>query len=104
MIGMLPQKVYFSPLNLKKILQTQRNMYKILKKSLLALMFSIPLLFSSYQAEATHVMGADITYKCIDTLKFEIVVKYYRWCGGVGFSNPSSATKIRCASGGSANV
>jgi gliding motility-associated-like protein len=104
MIGILHKKVYFSPLNLNKRLQKQRNMYKILKKSLLALMFSIPLLLSSYQAEATHVMGADITYRCIDTLKFEITVKYYRWCGGVGFSNPSSATKIRCASGGSANV
>ncbi|MBI1306145.1 MAG: T9SS type B sorting domain-containing protein [Bacteroidetes bacterium] len=52
-------------------------------------------------ARATHVMGADITYKCIDTLKFEFTVKYYRSCQGVSFSNPSSETRVKCASGGS---
>ncbi|NNJ56504.1 MAG: T9SS type B sorting domain-containing protein [Bacteroidia bacterium] len=71
---------------------------------MLALLFIIPMVFGSTKAEATHVMGADITYKCIDTLKFKITVKYYRWCNGVSFSNPSSATRIRCATGGSVNV
>jgi gliding motility-associated-like protein len=51
-------------------------------------------------AKATHVMGADITYKCIDTLKFEFTIKYYRSCNGVAFSNPSSRTRLKCASGG----
>ena len=55
------------------------------------------LLFTNVQkANATHVMGADITYKCIDTLKFKFTVKYYRYCNGIGFSNPSNVTKLVC--------
>ena len=53
------------------------------------------------QAKATHVMGADITYKCIDTLKFEFIIKYYRYCGGVAFGNPSNITKLICTKTGS---
>ncbi|MCB9241815.1 MAG: hypothetical protein H6608_11815, partial [Flavobacteriales bacterium] len=57
--------------------------------------------FMGYQkAHATHVMGADITYRCVDTLKFEFTIKYYRSCKGVSFSNPSSASRIKCATGG----
>ncbi|MFT5157793.1 MAG: hypothetical protein ACI83I_002355, partial [Bacteroidia bacterium] len=66
--------------------------------SLFAL-FGLLFLFAP-QSQATHVMGADITYRCIDTLKFEFVIKYYRSCKGVGFSNPSSQTRIKCATGG----
>ncbi|MCB9245852.1 MAG: gliding motility-associated C-terminal domain-containing protein [Flavobacteriales bacterium] len=58
--------------------------------------------FVAPKAHATHVMGADITYKCIDTLKFKFVVKMYRDCRGVPLSNISSLTRVRCASGGSA--
>lgn len=58
----------------------------------------------SFQANATHVMGADITYKAIDSLKYEISITYYRWCNGVGIPNPSSSTRIRCISGVSTNV
>jgi gliding motility-associated-like protein len=100
MIGKLPQNTYFSTLNLKKLLQNPNIMHKYLKKSFLALFFLLPFLLTSNDAKATHVMGADITYKCIDTLKFEITIKYYRWCGGVSFGNPSSVSRIRCASGG----
>ena len=53
------------------------------------------------QAKATHVMGADITYKCLDTLKFQFTVKYYRYCGGVPFGNPSNITKLICTKTGS---
>ena len=52
------------------------------------------------KAYATHVMGADITYKCIDTLKFKITVKYYRYCGGVPFGDPSRVTKVICTKSG----
>jgi len=52
------------------------------------------------QANATHVMGADITYKCLDTLKFEFIIKYYRYCGGVPFGNPSNITKLICTKTG----
>ena len=104
MIGKEDQKLYFATSNLKKILPTRFFMFKLLKKSFLAFMFVIPFLLSSQKAEATHVMGADITYKCIDTLKFKITVNYYRWCKGVPFSNPSGATRVRCATGGQVGV
>ena len=45
-------------------------------------------------------MGADITYRCIDTLKFEITLKWYRDCRGISLNNGGSLT-IRCTSGGS---
>lgn len=48
--------------------------------SLLAFLFVLP-----NKANATHVMGADITYRCISNLKFEVTVKYYRSCQGVSF-------------------
>jgi hypothetical protein len=67
-----------------------------MKKVALAL-FCFIFLFSSQKTEATHVMGADITYKCIDSLKFEFTITYYRWCAGVSFSTPQ--TFIECSDG-----
>jgi gliding motility-associated-like protein len=104
MIGIIPVNTYLSALNSQKSLYMRKNILKHLKKSLLAFLFIIPFIFTANEAKATHVMGADITYKCVDTLKFEVTVKYYRWCKGVSFSNPSSRTKVRCATGGSASV
>lgn len=49
---------------------------------------------------ARHVMGAEITYRNIDTLTFELKVTYYRDCSGVSMSNPSSATRVFCPSKG----
>jgi hypothetical protein len=43
---------------------------------------------SMNEAKASHVLGADISYRCISNLKFEITVKYYRDCRGIGFGNP----------------
>ncbi len=62
----------------------------------LCAIFLFALLIKPKNAQATHVMGADITYKCIDTLKFKFTVKYYRYCGGVSFSNPSRDTRLVC--------
>lgn len=56
------------------------------------------------RAGATHVMGAEVTYENIDSLKFKVYFKYYRYCNGVAFSNPSSATRVRCLTGSNASV
>ena len=78
---------------------------KFMKSMGLAAVFLLVFLGISDRASATHVMGADITYRCISNLKFEITVKYYRSCKGVSFSNPSSETSVRCVSGsGSASM
>ncbi len=53
-------------------------------------------------ASATHVMGSDIFYRHLGGYEYEISLKFYRDCRGVGFANPSSATRIKCAFGGAA--
>lgn len=53
------------------------------------LLFTTALIVVSMnEAKASHVMGADISNRCISNLKFEITVKYYRDCRGIGFGNP----------------
>ncbi|MFY0644500.1 MAG: hypothetical protein JXR19_08540, partial [Bacteroidia bacterium] len=103
MIESLPKKRYLSASNFSTELKLKRKMVKYLKISWLALLV-LPLLFTSKTAQATHVMGADITYRCIDTLKFEITIKYYRDCRGVSFSNPSGASRVKCATGGQVSL
>lgn len=89
---------------MEKSLQKYTLLMKRLIISTLAIVGFV--VFGNIQkASATHVMGADITYKCLDTLKFEFTVKYYRYCGGVPFGNPSNITKLICTkTGASAGV
>jgi len=75
-------------------------MAKFLHRRLIPFLFLIPFIFFSQSAKATHMMGADITYRCVDTLKFEITLKWYRDCRGIGLNNGGALT-IRCTSGGS---
>ncbi|MBO6515497.1 MAG: T9SS type A sorting domain-containing protein [Bacteroidia bacterium] len=51
-------------------------------------------------ANATHVDGAEITYRYIDTLTYEVDVIVYRYCGGIALSNPSKETKVVCTTSG----
>ncbi len=97
MIGKSLNFTYFAASYKNIMLKNSDNMFKLLKKSVLTFILILPFLFSSQKAEATHVMGADITYKCVDSLKFEFTITYYRWCAGVGFSTPQ--TFIECSSG-----
>ncbi|PCJ67126.1 MAG: hypothetical protein COA58_02065, partial [Bacteroidetes bacterium] len=98
-IGETQKKLSFIAPKRNNTRSKYHSMFELFKKSLLALMFIVPFMFSSQKVEATHVMGADITYKCIDSLKFEFTITYYRWCAGVSFSTPT--TWIECSSGGS---
>lgn len=43
---------------------------------------------------ASHMMGSDISYKCIGNNKYEITIKMYRDCRGIPISAPGSF--IRC--------
>ena len=62
-----------------------------------------PLMFSGTKAEASHMMGADITYRCIDTLKFEITLKWYRDCRGIALNGAGRLT-VRCSNGATRNI
>jgi gliding motility-associated-like protein len=74
---------------------TLKRFYSFLKLLVLGAVF---MTMSAQKANATHMMGADITYRCIDTLKFEIIIKFYRDCRGIAFNGPSGT--IRCKTGG----
>ncbi len=39
--------------------------------------------------QATHMMGADISYRCLGNGKYKIIMKIYRDCNGVSFNNPT---------------
>ena len=69
-------------------------MAKFILKRFFLIVFSIPLLFTSNTARATHMMGADITYRCIDTLKFEITLKWYRDCRGISLNRGGNLTTV----------
>ena len=69
-----------------------------------SLLTCLILLTFSVQSYGTHVMGAHISYTQLDTFKYHILISYFRDCKGVAFGNPSSVTRIRCLSGGSATV
>jgi hypothetical protein len=45
-------------------------------------------------SQATHIVGAEITYTAIDTLKFRVTFKAYRDCRGI--SMPSWPLVVRC--------
>ncbi len=59
-------------------------------------------LLNSNPVQASHMMGADISYKCLSNLKFEVTIKVYRDCRGVSFSNPGGT--VRCVGGGSGSA
>jgi gliding motility-associated-like protein len=43
----------------------------------------------SGKLSATHMMGADMTYRCLGNGKYKIIAKVYRDCRGISFSGPS---------------
>ena len=53
------------------------------------LILSLVLLCSFFNSYGTHVMGADITYRMIDTINgtYEFTLTRYRYCGGINYVN-----------------
>ena len=49
-------------------------------------------------AQATHAFGSEITYKYIDTLKYEVTLSLYRDCRGISMPNAGNIV-IRCTNG-----
>ncbi len=65
-----------------------------MKKFLLFLFFMMSL-FVTREAEASHVMGSDIVYRCKGNGKYEVVVRVYRDCNGIQVSQ--SNVVARCS-------
>lgn len=53
-------------------------------------LFTIALVFISLQVSASHMMGGDVSYRCISPGKFHITAKIYRDCRGIPFNGPSA--------------
>ena len=41
------------------------------------------------QAMASHVVGGELNYRCLGNDQYEISLRFYRDCSGVGFPNPA---------------
>ncbi|MGK0387982.1 MAG: hypothetical protein ACI94Y_000710, partial [Maribacter sp.] len=63
-----------------------------------SLLLVIALLLFSQQAQASHAMGADLTYQCIGPNQYEVQLSFYRDCGGISPSNsyPVSISSASC--------
>ncbi|MFT5156151.1 MAG: hypothetical protein ACI83I_000694 [Bacteroidia bacterium] len=69
--------------------------------NLMSLMLVLIISLTTYStSSATHVMGLDITYQHVDSMKYTFTLKFYRSCQGVAFNNPEKATFVRCATSG----
>ncbi|MCP4441216.1 MAG: hypothetical protein GY810_20110, partial [Aureispira sp.] len=59
--------------------------------SLLKMMFlGIFLMLGTYEAEATHALGGDLTYECIGPNQYRVTLALYRDCNGVNFPGSRS--------------
>ena len=61
-----------------------------MKKNLLPLLISFLLFFAFKDANATHLMGADLTYECIGAGQYRLTLKVYRDCRGVSVGSAMS--------------
>jgi hypothetical protein len=75
-----------------------------MRSLILSFSLFIGLMLIEFKANASHLIGADITYKQIDTKKFRFDFVFYRDCNGIPFSNPSSNTFLKCKNGSSYGV
>ncbi|MEP7263439.1 MAG: T9SS type A sorting domain-containing protein [Bacteroidota bacterium] len=62
------------------------------KRSLASLLILMCFMASSFTAKATHVAGADLTYKDLGNNNYEVTLTYYRDCAG---SMPGNAENLR---------
>ncbi len=67
-----------------------------MKKALLFLFFLLTAWAVTNEAQASHVMGSDIVYRCLGNGKYEVVVRVYRDCNGIQVSQ--SNVVARCSS------
>ena len=70
------------------------------------LIWSFTLLVNLQSAQATHVAGSDIQFRCLGKDTFEITLKIYRDCSGIQLGAPASLSfnTVGCSPNKSANV
>jgi hypothetical protein len=68
-----------------------------MKKLITLLIALLPFVMSSF---AGHSLGSDITYKQVDSLKYEVTLTKYRLCSSTSMSG-NHPLQVSCSSGGS---
>lgn len=86
------------------IFQTLKNIHSSLSK--LAPIGVLMLFFigNIQTSKADHVMGADMTYRCMGNDKYKIIVKFYRDCRGAGAPASWSSLYWYAGNNGSMNT
>jgi hypothetical protein len=67
-----------------------------MRSLILSISLLLGLVLTTMEVKASHLAGAEITYKQIDTKKFRFDFVFYRDCSGVPLSDPSSVTFLKC--------
>jgi len=77
---------------LKRYIQIGFNNNKV-SKVVKQLCFFALFIFVGFQAQATHIVGGEMTYRCLGNNKYEIILTVYRDCyygdPSVGFDDPA---------------
>jgi gliding motility-associated-like protein len=73
------------------------NLYRLKKIAGILLALMAVFIFSE-KANATHLMGSDITYRCISKWKYDITLTVYRDCGGTTLPT-SQSLSVGCTNG-----
>jgi hypothetical protein len=84
------QKTYFWGNRIEKqFVNYPKNTTSIRMKRLLPLIFTLLTLSFSSSLKASHMMGGDMSYRCLGNGKYKITAKIYRDCRGISFNGPS---------------
>ncbi len=70
----------------------------------LSVLVGLLILCLGQQAQASHVMGSDLTYTCIGPNQYRITLRVFRDCRGISMPNSYSVAYSGCGSSGSVNV
>lgn len=73
-----------------------------MKKLFTLFLFLIFGMAAFQEAEASHVMGSDIVYRCLGNGQYEVTLRVYRDCNGIQLGN--TPVQARCASGSGSTI
>ncbi|MCZ2129776.1 MAG: gliding motility-associated C-terminal domain-containing protein, partial [Bacteroidia bacterium] len=77
---------------------TNYNPLRLFQSLSIIIAILVIIAFPTKDAKASHVMGSDITWKCIGPLKFEVTLAFYRDCRGIPFAG-SKTIQFSCTRG-----
>ncbi len=79
-------------------------MFKLYKKQLILFIAFLLFACSSYQAKASHIMGSDLSFRCIGTDSFIVRLILYRDCSGTALLSTQTVRVSSASCGRTFNV